>query len=246
MQSLQIDSGGSNDCGSRALGACARSGLRRLLITIAVVLALGTSIYCLNKLARSSDASLLEVREPDSQNVELTELNLGLTLLSQQLDELFRMFAQRISAEKTLTPDDQRMLESWLQFDERFLERIQDSQVLKYERVTVHLRVGFGLSRLDMPEPSIPHFESAIRLLNELIKDNPVIASYRTDQSDAYYGLGRSMQALGRTRESIESYDSAIEILRDPRSPAASGRQERLEELYLQKHQLLVPNVTSQ
>lgn len=239
MELLQCDPGTSTATNATDNLSRPKAGRRRLLtIAIGVVVLAVAFVFFSNSESRPSGDSTLIARDP-----ELTELTLDLSLLSQQLDELFQFFIQRVSDDATLAPEDRALLQNWLEFDERFIERIRDRNILKFERVNAHLRLGHGLYLLELAEPSIAHFETAIELLEDLLEENSMIASYRLDQSDAYYGLGRSKKVLGRNREALEAIETAIRILSDPRFPPATGRQERLAELYIQRRELLASNV---
>lgn len=242
MEHEQVEPQVSIDEGPFQVGSRSKNGIRRLLaILVGVVLCGAMLVYFgPQETQPGSEPS------PDPLDLELTEMTLNLSLLSQQLDELFQFFTRRVAEADSLTPDDRLTLESWLEFDERFIERVQNRETLKFERVNAHLRLGHGLYLLQMTEPSIAHFKAAIELLNELLEENPMIASYRLDQSDAYYALSRSIKVSGRNAEALEAIEAAIRIVRDPRFPADSGRQERLAELYKQKRDLLAPNVNAQ
>jgi tetratricopeptide (TPR) repeat protein len=240
MELLQLESGISSEGVSHENCSGSGNAMHRLLRMVVGIALVGLMIYFF----RTTGSRQPGGSEPaDDRETELTDLTLDLSLLSQELDELFGFFVQRVSDETMLTPEDRQLLESWLEFDERFIERTQNLKTLKFERVNAHLRLGHGMYLLQMTEPSIAHFQKAIKLLDELIKENPKIDSYLLDKSDAYYGLARSMKVVGRNGEALAEIEAAIKLLSDPRFPTGTGR---LNELYRQKRELLAPNVTAQ
>ncbi|HSG71212.1 MAG TPA: hypothetical protein VLA12_12395 [Planctomycetaceae bacterium] len=180
--------------------------------------------------------------QPSEQVRDEAVTDLNLSLFSQHLDEIFELLLVAFTSVETLSPEDQFLLQSWLQFDERFVEHNRNQSSLKYERVSAHLRLAKGLLLLDKPIPSLAHFQSAIELLELLSDENPTIFSYRLELSDTYQAMGTCLELLGRSREAVVALDSAIRTLLDPVIPPQTGQEERLEKLYQYRDQELLPN----
>lgn len=224
MELIQSGSGLSSDRIVCEIVERSHSGIKRLLaVTALMAVFLGGLFYALRE---SRSAGPVE----EAGGAAVNDLNLSLH--SQQLDEIFQLLLVRFTTTDSLTPEDSFLLQSWLQFDERFVDQNRDQSALKYERVSAHLRLGKGLLILDKPIPSMSHFQSGIELLKMLVKENPALVSYRLELADSYQGMGACLDQVGRSREAIRALDSAIRALQDPGLTEDSGQEDRLDKLY--------------
>jgi tetratricopeptide (TPR) repeat protein len=217
------------------------SGVARLFVVVSLLL-IGLAVVFVLDLVGPAERQPPKSRAGLQSERGAPARDLNLPLLSQQLDMTFQELRERFFEEGDLPPEDRKLLQNWLQFDERFVEQNQGRDSLKYERVVAHRRLGFGLHLLQQPLLAISHYQSAIELLDRLAAENPTISNYRTEQAVAFHELGRAYESARQEQQARRALDSAIETLRESRDPTDQEQQQLLDELYQYRRQFLAPN----
>lgn len=145
-------------------------------------------------------------------------------LLQQQLDETFTLTAALTEEGAVLSETQQALFNSWLRFDEQYLNRIRREPASLFTQANVHSRRGRSNQFLGMHEQALIDFRAAIGLLEKLYADYPGIPSYAGDLVAANFYAAKSAKQLGLPPEDILTFvEAAIEALRSPSLHSVEG-----------------------
>ena len=169
--------------------------------------------------ARARDKHL--IRDIQTRLQSLSSAN---NLLQQQLDETFTL-TNALSEEGAVLSETQKaLLQSWLKFDEQYLNRIRREPSSLFTQANLHSRRGRSSQFLGMHEQALIDFRAAIGLLEKLHADYPGIPSYAADLVAANFYASKSAKQLGLPQEdSLIFVEAAIETLRSPSLAGIAG-----------------------
>ena len=179
------------------------------------------------------------LRQPQDLAPALDQSEANTLVLTQQMDEVFQLVRERLQLENELTAASERLLNTWMQFDEQFVTENVTNAALRLERATAHRRLGYGLYLMGQGEPSLRQFQDAIALFDELGRDHPSVNGYISEAADTYALMGWVMQSYGQLESASDAYRASIRLMTDPRVPADAARAERLAELQQQLQSLV-------
>lgn len=146
-------------------------------------------------------------------DLQLSDAN---TLLGvQQLDELFTAMMSELPQDGCLAESDDRLLKTWIQFDERFLAQNAESPSLRFEKATVHRRLAFGLQLLGEHRAAVEHLREAISLLEALSGDDAATVVYVDEAADTRARLGFVFESAGDSVQAATAFLEAMQSMKD-------------------------------
>lgn len=168
-----------------------------------------------------------EATETGDLELQLQVAKSANLLMQQQLDEMFSLTTAIAQEQPELSNSQLTLFDSWLRFDEHFLNRIRRGPSSQFAQANVHCRRGLTHNILDQHEQALVEFHAAIDLLENLRGDHPAIASYEVELLRAHVYAARSAGKIGWPNAKIlQHVDAALSLLSSPNLPETNGFQQ--------------------
>ncbi len=116
-----------------------------------------------------------------------------------------RVSENRLLNEPGMQPLRRELLEEVLPYYRRFLLEFADDSTLRDELALTHFRIGLITLEIDTPRDALPWFETAQRMQNEILAQQP-------DHPQCLADLGNTLTAMGRARQLQSLHEPARDI----------------------------------
>ena len=135
--------------------------------------------------------------------------------------------AQRLSGFKPL---QRQLTQQLLDFYLYFLEQHRDEPAYRADIADVHYQLGVLATSLETLDAANLHYENSLKVLLQLVKDEPRHKPHRRKLSECYNGLGTLRQASGDLMAAEKNYLQASQLAEKLASePPASDRDHQLQ-----------------
>jgi hypothetical protein len=136
-------------------------------------------------------------------------------LAAQHLDVVFNQFASQLADPNRLASGDRIALETWLQFDQKFVDQNAHNLEIRFERATVHRRLGHGLTLLGRRPQARYHLERASALFGDLSHEYRTVPSYLGGLADTCVRLGDLRLLDGEFQAAELAYQRAATLMQN-------------------------------